>query len=59
MTSRRRVESGIKAALGSALFLLVAAGAFAQEAGNYPNKPITMIVPFAPGGASDFFAFLF
>ncbi len=56
MTSRRRVESGITAALGSALFLLVAAGASAQEAGNYPNKPITMIVPFAPGGASDFVA---
>jgi tripartite-type tricarboxylate transporter receptor subunit TctC len=56
MTSRRRFESGITAALGSILVLLIATGAFAQDAGNYPTKPITMIVPFAPGGASDFVA---
>ena len=44
------------AALGSALFLLFGAGASAQDAGNYPNRPVMMIVPFAPGGASDFVA---
>ena len=32
------------------LLLLFPAFAFAQ----YPNKPIKMIIPFAPGGASDF-----
>jgi tripartite-type tricarboxylate transporter receptor subunit TctC len=32
------------------LICLLPAFAFAQ----YPNKPIRMIVPFAPGGASDF-----
>jgi len=32
------------------LFLLFPTLAFAQ----YPNKPIKMIIPFAPGGASDF-----
>src|SRR3982075_1039712 len=56
MASRQRIRTGITAALGSALFLLFGAGASAQDASNYPNKPVMMIVPFAPGGASDFVA---
>lgn len=35
---------------------LTAGGAFAQAASDYPTKAIRMIVPFQPGGASDFVA---
>jgi tripartite-type tricarboxylate transporter receptor subunit TctC len=34
--------------------LAAAAGAYAQSAENYPSRPVRMIIPFAPGGASDF-----
>ena len=39
-----------RALLGAAL-LTVASGALAQ--GGWPDKPITMIVPFPPGGVAD------
>jgi tripartite-type tricarboxylate transporter receptor subunit TctC len=44
------------AAFSIALCLLFGASAPAEEVGNYPNRPVMMIVPFAPGGASDFVA---
>jgi tripartite-type tricarboxylate transporter receptor subunit TctC len=56
MASRERIRTGITAALGCALLLLFDGAASAQDAGNYPNRPVMMIVPFAPGGASDFVA---
>ena len=36
------------------LLVLLAAGGLHAEDVRYPNKPIHIIVPFAPGGASDF-----
>lgn len=55
MASRPRTPTAIAAALAGLVFL-PGAGAQAQDVGSYPNRPVMMIVPFAPGGASDFVA---
>src|SRR5436190_5341867 len=47
----RKLISSAALALGLVLFSELASGQT-----GYPNKPIKMIVPFAPGGASDFVA---
>jgi tripartite-type tricarboxylate transporter receptor subunit TctC len=41
-------------ALFSALSLVVAGSAAAQD--KYPSKPVRIIVPYAPGGATDIVA---
>ena len=44
------LRRGILCAVGGA-FLAIPAGA--ASAGSYPDKPITFIVPYSPGGGSD------
>src|SRR3954449_9897613 len=56
MALRQRSGSALTAALGAALLLLLGAAASAEDAGSWPDRPVMMIVPFAPGGASDFVA---
>lgn len=43
-------------AASAALLALAGSGAFAQAPAAFPTKPITMVVPFPPGGPTDLVA---
>src|SRR5437879_12738049 len=51
MLISRPWEEAMPTILVSLLIAFCAAGASAQEA--YPSKPLTMVVPFPPGGVAD------
>ena len=38
------------------IFAICAVGAHAQSQSKYPNKPITLVVPYPVGGSNDVFA---
>ena len=47
---------GIKAALGLAVGMAMLLGGAASAQGNYPNRPIRIIVPYPAGGIVDIVA---
>lgn len=48
----RQIVSALSAACG----VLLSVPAFAQSADNYPNRPVRIITPAAPGGTTDYLA---
>ncbi len=51
---RRRTRRSVLAVLALPLVLLATGTVHAQD--NYPNRPVTIILPFGTGGVSDIVA---
>src|SRR5262245_1484594 len=54
--SRRQTMKSVGFVVTLVLLAFSAAGAVAQSAGQFPNRPLRYIVPFPPGGSTDIVA---